>query len=316
MTGSATSHGGPNRPGAQRGSALLVVLLLIGAMSALAVVVSRSVSGAALEMSAAKINAEREWDIRAGIELGVASIQSLGEGVRSGEAWTTLSDRRIQVSFVNERARVDLNAASLPVLKALMVAAGVIDSDADALARNIIEWRGGSASQELKSGEEESPFSGFGKPAGTDLRPGSELREAPKQTVGTRFFLHPAQLASVPGFSKTLVDSLMPFITVANGSNQVDPYIAPRAVLLALPGATPATVDAFLAGRDQNSGLKFATLLMGVSKTQLSTSAAPGWRMEIASTGKEGRVHHSSAEIAVITGDSEPYRVLYVLDTQ
>ena len=42
----------------------------------------------------------------------------------------------------------------------------------------------------------------------------------------------------------------MPFVTVANGSGQIDPYIAGPDVLEALPGTTPSQVQSFISSRD------------------------------------------------------------------
>jgi general secretion pathway protein K len=288
---------------------------MLGTIAALAVVVSRSVSGAALEVGASQTIARRETDLRAGIELGAVAVLRTGEAMRSAEASLALPGRRIHVRVTNERARIDLNTASPAVLSALLKANGVIEGDAAAMAQSIVEWRGGSASQQLVAPKgDEGRFAGFARPAAMDLQPDAELRKAPERIVGTRFFFHPMQLASVPGFSRSLVAKLLPLVTVANGTGQLDPHIASPGVLLALPGVSPATVDAFLRARDGNSGRELALKLLGVPGTLVTTAASPGWRIEIASVGQDGRTHRSEAVIAVLDGDSEPYRVLYVLD--
>jgi hypothetical protein len=302
---------------AQQGSALLVVLLLLGTMAALAAVVSRSVAGAALEMRAAQLSVRHEWDLRSGIELGVATILKLGEGMRSAEASVRLPDRRIDVRVTNERARIDINTASPALLLAMLKAGGVVESDAVVLVQGIVEWRGGSASQKLAAPiGDDRQFSGFAGSGGIEPRPETELREAPKQNVGTRFFLHPTQLASVPGFSEALVSRVLALITVANGTNQVDPYIASRGVLLSLPGTSPASVDAFLSTRHGNSGRDAAVKSLGVAETLVTLSVAAGWRIEIASVAHNGRPFRSEAVVATIEGDTEAYRVLYVLDAR
>jgi general secretion pathway protein K len=300
---------------AQRGSALLVVLLMLGTIAALAAVAARSVSGAAIEMGAAQMMARHESDLRTGIELGVVAILKLGEGMRSAEASVNLPGRRVHARVTNERARIDLNTASPAVLAALLKSNGVIDSDAVALANNVAEWRGGSASQVLGTpADHDQAAAGFARSSAIELPPNSELRKAPKQTVGTRFFLHPMQLASVPGFSKALVTRILPLLTVANGTNQLDPFIAARGVLLALPGVSPTTVDAFLGARQGNTGQELAVKLLGVADTLVNSSAAASWRIEITSVEQAGRTYRGEAVVAVLDGDSELYRVLYVLE--
>jgi hypothetical protein len=104
-------------------------------------------------------------------------------------------------------------------------------------------------------------------------------------------------------------------MTVANGTNQVDPFIAPPDVLNAMPGASPSKVDAFLEARNSNVSRDTATLLLGVDKKLLSEEAAGGWRLQITSTPGGRRPRHSEAVITTLESDrKQPYRVLYVVD--
>jgi general secretion pathway protein K len=300
-----------------RASALLVVLLMLGMIAALAAVVSRSVSGAAMEVGAARMNAQSETDLRAGIELGVAAIFKLGEDMRSADTVADLTDRRIAVRITNERGRIDLNLASAPLLTALFEASGMMNGDSAALAAGVIEWRGGSASQKLAAPEgENSPASKFSGFSSFDMQPGSELREAPGQIVGTRYFFHPVQLVSVPGASKSLVQQILPLITVANGSKQIDPFIASPRLVASLPNVSPDRVEAFLNARDGDTGREIAIQLLGVPQDMVTSEAAPGWRLQITSTMRTGRVYRGEAVIAILKGDTEPYRVLYVDEDQ
>jgi general secretion pathway protein K len=296
------------------GSALLAVLIMLGMIAVLAAIISRSVSGAALEMSVARASSLSEADLHAGIELGVAAILKLGDNMRSADAFADLTNRHITVRITNERARIDLNMASKTVLAALFAANGVDDNEAASLAASVHEWRGGSASQKLVP---PAPAGGFGtQPQGLNMfnTPIESNKDIPKQTIGSRYFLHPTQLAAVPGFSKGLVKSLLPFVTVANGSSQIDPYIAPREVLEALPGTTPGQVEGFIQARDGNSSRDMAILLLGVDKALITDTAASGWRLEITSASRSSRTHRREAVVAVIKGDDKPYRILYAGD--
>jgi type II secretory pathway component PulK len=283
----------------------------------LAVVVARSISGAAIEISTARAILLSDSDLHAGIELGVAAILKLGDNMRSADAAADLANRRVTVHITNERARIDLNRASSSVLAALFVANGVDDNEAALLAAAIHEWRGGSASQKLVV---PAPAAGLATqlPGLTSFDSSFKAgnRETPAQTIGTRYFFHPSQLASVPGLSQQLVRSILPVVTVANGSNQIDPYIASRRVLESLPGATPSQVDAFIDARDGNTSRATATLLLGVDKALVTDTAAPGWRLQIVSTGRSGRPHRREAIVLVTDDREKPYRVLYAGDDQ
>jgi hypothetical protein len=53
---------------------------------------------------------------------------------------------------------------------------------------------------------------------------------------------------------------------------------------------------------------------LGVPEELVTSTAAAGWRIQIRSTSLAGRIYRCEAVIAVLDGDSEPYRVLYVFD--
>ncbi|HEX5958027.1 MAG TPA: hypothetical protein VFY92_05140 [Hyphomicrobiaceae bacterium] len=260
---------------------------------------------------------QSQADLRAGIEIGVAAIRKLGEDMRSADASIVLGQRRISVRITNERARVDLNRASAAMLARLFETNGAFGGEASALAASVIEWRGGSASQKLTGPvQDERSLATFQGGSTSPTQPGSELKEGPKQIVGTRHFFHPWQLASVPGISKSLAMAVLPFITVASGSNQIDPFIASDGVLAALPGVSAATVQAFQGARDGIDSRQTALLLLGAAKETVTADPARGWRIQITVRDRDGRTQRSEAVIAILDGDTEPYRVLYMLDDQ
>jgi len=298
------------------GSAMLVVLVMLGVIAVLAAAVARSVSGAALELRAARAASETDSDLRAGIELGVAAILKLGDEMRSADASVDLADRRIAVSITNERARIDLNKAKADVLTGLFKAEGLDDDEAASLAANVVSWRGGAASQKpVAPLQDDQHLGGLTGSFGFDTPMGSQPKETPKQIPSLRFFFHPMQLVSVPGFSKVLVRRLLPFLTVANGANQINPFIAAPGVLNALPGSSNSKVEACLDARDGNVSRDTAIQLLGVDKELLSEDPADGWRLQITSTSRAGRPRFSEAVIAGVKSDgTEPYRVLYVVD--
>ena len=307
----------PSSNRSRDGSALLVVLVMLGVIAILAAAVARSVSGAALELSASRATEESESDLRAGIELGVAAILTLGADVRSAEAEANLRGRHLTVRATNERARIDLNRANADVLTGLLMNAGHDNAEAAALAANIVEWRGGGVA-DASAGwpQDEHQLGVQPQSIGFDTPLGAAPRQTEKQAPSLHMFIHPVQLVSVPGFSKGLVRNLFPLITVANGANEINPFIAGPGVLSALPGATPDSVAGFMAARDGNVSHETAIQLLGVDRKLLSDDAAAGWRLQIART-RGGRVRHSEAIVAVNSDGSDgdqPYRVLYVLD--
>jgi general secretion pathway protein K len=288
-------------------------MLLLGMIAVLTAVVARSVSGATVELSIARAAIFSDSDLRAGIELGVAAILKLGEKMRVADAETSVANRRIAVHITNERARIDLNRAPLAVLTALLVANGVDTSDADKLAGAVQDWRGSSPSQKLAAA---APTQGLGihlpgLSSSDSAAVGFGGTEAPHQIVGTRYFFHPSQLSSVPGFSPRLVKSILPLVTVANGSAQIDPYIASQRVLEAFPDMTPSKVQGFIDARDGNTSRSMAILQLGIDKSFVVDTAAVGWRLEIAIKDRAGHVRRREAVVIVTEDDDKPYRVVY-----
>jgi general secretion pathway protein K len=306
-------HEGGGNWRVSKGSALLSVLVLLAMASFLALVAARTVSTAAIEMSAAKVAAQSEADIRTGIELGATVIIKLGGRMRSAEAVSNLADRSISVRITNERAFIDLNRASRTMLASLFESVVADNSEAAALADAVTDWRGGSASQKLTAAAAPDVFSA---PQLTSLNAlgSGDIREQPQRTLGTRLFQHPAQLVSVPGFSQEIATAVLPLVTIASGSNQINPFIAPDGVLKALPGVTPSAVEAFIQAREGNGSHDIALSLLGADKMLMTEAASPSWRLAIVSHLRSGRSFRSEAVIAIIKDDSEPFHVLYVSD--
>jgi general secretion pathway protein K len=318
------NFGRQNNSNSRSGSALLVVLIFLGAVAILAAVIARSVSGAALELSSARSAAETESDLRAGIELGVAAILNLEDDMRRANAVVDLSNRRLTVLVTNERARIDINWAKADVLTGLLKAVDLDETEAASLAANVIAWRGGD--QKEAGGPMQTDLH-FGAPSqslasnptmglGSSSPSGLAAKQPTSQTATLRFFSHPFQLAMVPGFSMEIVRRLFPLVTVANGANKINPFIAAPGVLSALPGVSPSDVDAFVDARDANVSRETAILMLGADKELLSEGRAGGWRLQITSKPRAGQARHSEVVVAGVDGSSsdQPYRVLYVID--
>ena len=140
---------------------------------------------------------------------------------------------RIVVSAVDESGKIDLNAASDPLLKALLQTAGGLDSDAaDRLVDVIGDWK--DADDLRRPNGAEAPDY---QAAGLLYKPAN----APFEAV--------AELQRVLGMTPELYAKLADNLTVHTRIAGFNPAYASRTVLLALPGATPQIVDTYLAQR-------------------------------------------------------------------
>src|SRR6185437_6194288 len=106
--------------------------------------------------------------------------------------------------------KLDLNEAPLELLSGLLVAVGRPREEAQLLACNILDWRGGADPACPEPGDRRRPY---------------------------QRFVVPEQLAQVPGFTEPLYEAVADYVTVATRASAIDPLVAARPVLLAIPGA-------------------------------------------------------------------------------
>jgi len=309
----------PPLRGAQ-GSALPIVVVLLGTVAALVAVVSRSVSGGAVEAAVLLDEGRAESALQSGIDVGVAGILKLGARVRVAETAVDLIDSQLFVRASNESARIDLNTSPRPLLAGLIRESGVIPGAADALAARILDWRGGPGAQQGMEGpaaasqRTTSPATTSSASAVPPHLNSTTGPAAGRAVRAERVFVHPMQLASIGGFSNALVARMMPFLTVANTVGNIDPDLASDEVLAAL-GASPERIDAFREMRRRGAtSRETAVELLGIPKSLVTADAAQGWRIEITSTPRSGRVRYSEAVVVLLNNDTQPYRLLYVMD--
>lgn len=201
-------------PKANHGLALVAVLWMVAALSLLAAGLAGLTRG---ELRVAQ-NVRVASEVAA---LGDAAIQLVALAIRSepGEYQgrfvlpVPLGDREVVVRVVPVGGLIDLNAAGEPLLRDLFVfAAGRDEGEAEQIARNIAEWRGGGGDVD-GSAYEEAGMSG-----------------GPR---GGRFE-YPEDLLQVLGVSYDDYANIERLITVSSESPSVDPLLAPVEVLQVL----------------------------------------------------------------------------------
>jgi len=179
-----------------------------------------------LALSRARLAAE------AGTQLGLSRLlQRRTEGMLvfdgTPERWQDGS-AAVDISIVDEAGKIDLNLAPLALLQGLLVAVGRSRDEALLIACNILDRRGDT---------------GASCPEPLDFGFSAAPRPRP------RLFVVPEELAQVPGIDDALYDAVADYVTVATRASAIDPGIAARPVLLAIPGATPTLVDIYLEQR-------------------------------------------------------------------
>ena len=145
----------------------------------------------------------------------------------------------IKVSIQDELGRIDLNQAEAPTLVGLLQSAGLDIDAATRLADKILDWRTTTSLKHL-NGAKQPEY----RTAGSDYQP----RNGPFQSVD--------ELLLVMDMTPELFRRIEPALTVYSGRQFVDPQVAPREALRALPNMSPNDVESALAARaSQQSAL-------------------------------------------------------------
>jgi general secretion pathway protein K len=283
------------KPRSESGFILVVVLWILAALAALASTYSVYVGNAAF---ATQVNDDRlriRNAISSGIELTVYQLLAAPDKARPPQGAFTIPLARstIDVTFISESARVDLNAAPKSMLEGLFAAVGVDRSQAASFADRVIGWR-----KKADPGGQNSEVEAY-KQAGFDYAP----RQAPFQNV--------LELPLVLGLPPYVVERILPLVTVYSGHPEIDIRVAPAEVLAALPNVTPDQLQKVLTARVQSPGDGDALLrLLGPARALANDLAIPTARIEMRIDLHNGRTARAEIVILVLQDGDEPFRVL------
>ena len=139
----------------------------------------------------------------------------------------------VKVEIRDESAKIDINTASDALLLGLFVSIGMADEDAAKVVDAILDWRDAD-SFKRPNGAEEPEYAA----AGLSYKPAN----APFQAI--------EELQLVLGLRPDIYRRIAPMITVYSRQNGVNPQLASRDVLLAIPGVTVDAVDQYIALRE------------------------------------------------------------------
>jgi general secretion pathway protein K len=232
----------------------------------------------ALAESRARLAAE------AGTQLGLARLLRRHDGTFDGtpQPWQ-LGTTRVAIAVTDEAGKIDINVAPLELLVGLLTGAGATREAAELIACNVLDRRGDI---------------GPGCPEG-DTRPAAQRISVIEQ------------LAEVPGIDERLYGRVADSITVATGAAAIDPRVAPRGVLMAIPGATDAMVDDFLRTRaslrDLSGG---AGLVPAAAAAFIVPSPNRDFTIAATATTTEGARYRAELQIRLTEGIGQAYQVV------
>jgi general secretion pathway protein K len=277
--------------GSERGFITVAVLWILGAVSALVLVDLRFGTTAAIGVAANTDRPQNEALFTAGIELAALQLTSAPGQARpaSGTFDASIGPHRISVGFVSESARIDLNAASAPLLAGLFVGIGAKPDAADSYAARIVGWRS-------KAADPNDAETSFYRTSGSPYPP----RHAP--------FPHPDELWLVRGIPAAMVERALPYLTTFSNQAGVSAAAAAPAVLAALPNMSPERLQAVIGGRSNPQADPGS--LAGLAGEGASSELSNAYRIQIAARLDNGRSAAMEAVILMLDEADEPYRIL------
>jgi general secretion pathway protein K len=291
---STQAKSSPKSP--ESGFILVVVLWILAALAALATSYLVYVDNAAF---ATQVNDDRlriRNAISTGIELTAYQLLAAPDETRppQGAFTVRLAKSTINVNFMSESARIDLNAASKGLLQGLFAAVGATPPQAASFADHIVAWRKEADPAGQTGGEVEAY-----KEAGFNYAP----RQGPFQNV--------LELPLVLGIPPYIVERVLPLVTVYSGIGQIDVRVAAPEVLSALPDMTAERLQKILAQRAQNPRDSQSLLkLLGSAAAWANARQNPAARVQLQIRLDNGRIARAEVVILIFRDESEPFRVL------
>jgi general secretion pathway protein K len=228
---------------APRGAALVLVMWLIALLVAL---VGAYAMTARIEHMQGRVLSRglvAEQAARAGLEYAMVRLtdptpeaQWLPDGRRY--PWT-FGEAAVDIRAVDESAKVDLNAAEVPLLTSLFRVVGADPEVAESVAAAIVDWRDSDPLSQISGGAEDPQYAEAGRPYGA--------KDAPFETVG--------EVEQVLGMTPALYERVAQHLTVYSGQSEPDQRYADPVVLQAM-GIDPAAIlQQRESGLDPEAGL-------------------------------------------------------------
>ena len=225
------------KPG-QHGAALVLALWLLTLLTVLAagygyaMRTETKLTIHGVELAEARAIAE------AGVWLALADLlrpEEKRQWLNDGTLYQLdFGEGRIRLRIQDEAGRIDLNTAGDHLLRGLLEKAAQPGDDVDYALNAILDWRDPD-SQRRNPGAEDDDYAHAGYGA----------KDAPFNSI--------EELRLVAGMTNGMFARMYPALTLYSGQPGFNPRVAPREVLLALPGGNEEQVDAFLlARRDRN----------------------------------------------------------------
>jgi general secretion pathway protein K len=284
----------------QRGIALILVLWLTIMLTVIA-------SGFAFSMRNEALSARNALSLARARAVANGAIERMAFELsrpRYPTAWASDGEPRkwreddveVIATAVDESAKIDINAAPDTLLKGLLEQLAGTDPQTTAkIVDAILDWRDPD-DVTRPNGAEEAAY----RQAGLPQKPSN----APFETV--------SELARVMGVTPAIYARIADSLTVHSRQPGINAQTASRDVLLALPNATPAAVDAYMTQRMDARAAKLPVPPFAPA-SGFGAGAVPVWRITALAMTSDGVTF---AREAVVRPSGDARRPLLTLSWQ
>jgi general secretion pathway protein K len=225
------------RINSQHGIALVLVLwvlLLLTIMTGSFALMARMDR---LEANALLSGTQARFSAEAAINLAVLALRDPEDETRmlaDGRVYQTeLDGILVEVSAIDERGKLDINASDELTLANLFTGNGMEPDRAELLAAAVMDWRDEDELERVNGAEEDAYLA-----AGLEMGPAN------------RPFMMTEELLQVIGMEYELYRKIEPGITVFSRAGEPDPAFAPVEALMAMPDITYAEAVNFVEERN------------------------------------------------------------------
>jgi general secretion pathway protein K len=209
----------------QRGIALVLVLWVLLLLTIITGSFSLMARMDRLEANTLLSGTQARFSAEAAINLAVLALRDPQDETRmlaDGRIYQQEIDGiLIEVSAIDERGKLDINATEELGLANLFTGHGMDLTDAEFLAAAVLDWRDADELERVNGAEQDAYYA-----AGLAVGPAN------------RAFMMTEELLQVIGMPYELYRKLEPGITVFSRSGEPDPAFAPVEALMALPDIT------------------------------------------------------------------------------
>ena len=282
----------------QKGIALVIVLLMLALLMVMAAGYSQTMRTETLITANLIHSAQAEALAEAGIWHSLAEMLK----PQPDQTWKTdgsiytfnFNQGIIRISIQDESGKIDLNTAGSELLYGLIRSVDVPETERLALLQAILDWRDRDNLVRTE-GAEDADY--------RRLNFDYSAKDGPFNT--------PDELQLVMGMTPAIFKKMKPALTIYSHHPGIQPEVAPREALLAIPGIMPERVDEILQARAANPDPQTPMQFMGLDTKYLSK--ARGYVFTITS---EGIINDTHARLDVVvmlqrlTTLDSPYSIL------